>query len=390
VSKDNLNTNKKKGGRPKTSSVSRKSKTIGVCFSEHELYAIRHRAPKANLPVSVYCHDAILNGVIKEPLKKEELDLLRNLSNMGNNLNQLAKAAKFLSAKRIENEALPLLDAIKTIINKLIGKIVKGRSFKGCISYVLDDKNAHILATEGVLAIDTKSIINSFYMQSLLNPKLSKCVGHIPLAFSPDDKERMTDHFMERLAKEYMQEMGIKNTQNLIVRHSNTNHPHLHIVFNRVDYDGKTISDKNDRYRNEKVCKQLNGKYNLTCGKGKENVNVEKLKGAEQSKYEIYYAIKGILPKAKNWLQFEKALKQQGISIEYKLKGQTDEVQGVSFKKGEHSFKGSDVDRKFSYGKLNMQLGENNPVQEQQQEQQIATPKETGNMFFGKYHIKCR
>ena len=111
--------NRKKGGRPKASSVSRKSKTIGVCFSEPELYAIRHRAAKAHLPISVYCHDAILNGVIIEPLKKEELELLRNLSNMGNNLNQLAKAAKFLSAKRLENEALPLLEAIKTIINKL-------------------------------------------------------------------------------------------------------------------------------------------------------------------------------------------------------------------------------------------------------------------------------
>ena len=114
MSEDN-NDNRKKGGRPKKSTVSRKSKTIGVCFSEPELYAIRHRAAKANLPVSVYCHDAILNGVIKEPLKKEEL----NLSNMGNNLNQLTKTAKFLGVKRLENAALPLLEIMKNIINKL-------------------------------------------------------------------------------------------------------------------------------------------------------------------------------------------------------------------------------------------------------------------------------
>lgn len=258
----------------------------------------------------------------------------------------------------------------------MIGKIVKGRSFKGCISYVLGDKEAKILAADGVLETNTKSVINSFYMQSLLNPKLSKCVGHIPLAFSPDDKERMTDHFMERLAKEYMKAMGIENTQYLIVRHSNTNHSHCHIVFNRVDNDGKTISDKNDRYRNEKVCKQLKDKYNLTYGKGKENVNVQKLKGAEQTKYEIYHEVRAILPKAKNWQQFEEALKQQGISIEYKYKGQTDEVQGISFKKGEHSFKGSDVDRKFSYGKLNILLGESIPIQ---LEQQATTPIGTGS-----------
>ena len=114
--KDN---NKKKGGRPKKSSTHRKSKTIGVCFSEPELYAIQYRAAKAKLPLSVYCHDAILNGEVKEPLKKEELEVLKSLSNMGNNLNQLTKTFKFLSAKRLENEGLLLLEAIQTIINKL-------------------------------------------------------------------------------------------------------------------------------------------------------------------------------------------------------------------------------------------------------------------------------
>ncbi|GHU08914.1 mobilization protein [Alphaproteobacteria bacterium] len=111
--------NRKKGGRPKKSSVNRKSKTIGVCFSEPELYAIRHRAAKANLPLSIYCHDVILDGEIKEPLKKDELEVLRSLSNMGNNLNQLVKTAKFLSAKRLENRAEPILEEIQNIINKL-------------------------------------------------------------------------------------------------------------------------------------------------------------------------------------------------------------------------------------------------------------------------------
>ncbi len=255
----------------------------------------------------------------------------------------------------------------------MIGKIVKGRSFKGCISYVLGNKDAKLLCSEGVLETDTASIINSFYMQSLLNPNLSKCVGHIPLSFSPEDAPRMTDQFMERLAKEYMKAMGIENTQYIIVRHNNTAHPHCHIVFNRVDNDSKTISDRNDRYRNEKVCKQLKDKYNLTYGVDKDKVNIQKLTGAEQTKYEIYHSVKDILPKVKDWKQFESALNRQGISIDYKYKGKTDEAQGISFKKGEHSFKGSDIDRKFSYSKLNAILTGNSHHQEQQQ---VSVPKE--------------
>ena len=116
---DQDNPDKKKGGRPKKSPTNRKSKTIGVCFSEPELYAIRHRAAKANLPLSIYCRDAILSGVIKEPIKKEDLEVLRSLSNMGNNLNQLTRTAKFLNSKRLENQAFPLLESIEIIINKL-------------------------------------------------------------------------------------------------------------------------------------------------------------------------------------------------------------------------------------------------------------------------------
>ena len=241
----------------------------------------------------------------------------------------------------------------------MIGKIVKGKSFKGCISYVLGKDDAKLLDSEGVLNTDAKAIINSFYMQSLMNPNLAKSVGHIPLSYSKEDESRLTDAFMVKLAKEYMQAMKIENTQFIIVRHNNTDNPHCHIVFNRVNNEGKTISDKNDRYRNEKVCKQLKNKYNLTYGKGKDQTNIEKLKGAEKTKYEIYHTIKANLAKSGNWTQFERLLKQQEITIAYKYKGQTSEIQGISFKKGDYSFKGSDIDRRFSYSKLNNQLTAN-------------------------------
>ncbi len=108
---------------------------------------------------------------------------------------------------------------------------------------------------------------------------------------------------------------------------------------------------------------------------------MQKFKGAEQTKYEIYHAIKDALPDCKNWKQLEEHLKRQVISIEYKCKGETDKVQGISFKKGQYSFKGSEVDQKFSYSKLDSVLNENSYPQEVQQ--QISIPIDTGNTFSG-------
>ncbi|GHT28116.1 mobilization protein [Bacteroidia bacterium] len=221
---------------------------------------------------------------------------------------------------------------------------------------MLGKADAKLLDSEGVLLNDTKSIINSFYMQSLMNPALAKSVGHISLAYSKDDADRMTDEFMVKLAKEYMKAMKIGNTQYIIVRHSDREHPHCHIVFNRVDNDGKTISDRNDHFRNEKVTKALKEKYGLTFGEGKEKMHTHRLNEPDKTKYEIYHAVKSALKSARNWKQFEDRLNRENVSLKFKYKSKTDEVQGISFSKGDYSFKGSDIDRSFSYSKLNVAL----------------------------------
>jgi ABC-type metal ion transport system substrate-binding protein len=108
-----------------------------------------------------------------------------------------------------------------------------------------------------------ESIIRSFIAQSGLNPKVSRPVGHISLDFSTQDRDKLPNAKMVQIAQEYMSKMGIMDTQYIIGRHHDKEHPHIPIVFNRVDNNGKTIADKNNRYRSEKICKELTGKYGL-------------------------------------------------------------------------------------------------------------------------------
>lgn len=77
---------------------------------------------------------------------------------------------------------------------------------------------------------------------------------------------------MVGIAAEYLSGMGIRNTQFIIARHRDREHPHLHILFNRVDNDGRTVSDRNDRYRSERLCKELTVRHGLYFASGKENV----------------------------------------------------------------------------------------------------------------------
>jgi hypothetical protein len=173
----------------------------------------------------------------------------------------------------------------------------------------------------------------------------------------------MTNDFMLDLAHEYMDEMGIANTQYIVVRHHNTDHDHFHIVYNRIDNDLKLISVNNDYHRNVAACKKLKDRHGLTYGTGKEKVNRQKLTGAEKVKYQIHDEIAANLPKCADYADLEKRLRQAGITIQYKYRSGAEEssenIQGVSFAKGKMTFKGSQVDRKFSHANLSKAFNEN-------------------------------
>src|SRR5690554_401811 len=251
----------------------------------------------------------------------------------------------------------------------MMAKITKGSSFKGVIKYVIDEKKeTRILNSDGLRLKNLNTVIDGFVTQAGMNGRVSKQVGHVSLDFSAQDKEKLSDKVMVRIAHDYMQRMGITGTQYIIARHFDKEHPHIHLVFNRVDHNGKTISDSNDRYRSEKICKELTKKYGLYYSPGKENVKQHRLKEPDKSRYEIYEALKMVIPKCQNWKQLARELDKVGIKTEFKTKGNTSAVEGVKFRKGAYTFNGSKVDRMFSYSKIDYQL-KRNAQQSMQQEQ---------------------
>ncbi len=241
----------------------------------------------------------------------------------------------------------------------MIAKIVQGRGFKGAVNYVLDKKDARLLFAEGVRLKDKASVIQSFIAQSKLKPKISKPVAHISLDFSAQDKDRLIDRFMVGVAHEYLEKMGYANTQYIIARHHDTDHPHIHLVINRIDNEGNRISDKNEKLRNTKICMELTKKYGLYIASGKENVKEHRLKEPDKPKYEIYRILQSTIPKCRNWKELDAKLRKSGVTVELRKNGSTDKIQGVRFGKNGYEFNGSKIDRTFSYSKISCQLEQN-------------------------------
>ena len=242
----------------------------------------------------------------------------------------------------------------------MIGKQTKGTSFSGCVRYVLKEEKSKLLEAVGVNG-SPEQMAEQFELQALLNYKVKNIVGHTSLNFSPEDGEclKSDDALMLQIAHDYMKLMGIENTQYIIARHIDREHPHCHIVFNRVDNDGKTISDKNDFRRNEKVCKMLTAKYRLHFANGKDHIKEERLRPYDKAKHEIYKALKEELPTAHSWDNLKDALADREIDMKFKVSRTTREIQGVKFEHNGFSFSGSKVGREFSYLNIDNRLEEN-------------------------------
>lgn len=242
----------------------------------------------------------------------------------------------------------------------MIAKIVKGSSFRGVVNYILDKgKDAKILVCDSLFAEDKDTIAMSFEAQSKMNPRVTKSVGHISLAFSKEDEHRLTDRAMAGIALEYLKEMGITDTQVLIVRHFDKEHPHVHIAFNRIANNGRTISDRNERIRSARICKELTRKYSLYFASGKERVKQHRLKEPDKTKYGLYSILKTEVSRCGNWNILAVNLKKQGVDMRFKYKGKSDEVQGVVFSMNGYSFSGSKIDRRFSFSKIDTALERN-------------------------------
>ena len=272
----------------------------------------------------------------------------------------------------------------------MIGKIMKAASFSRCVHYVTGKEDARILTSDGVLLTTIQDIIDSFEFQRQMNPRISKPVGHIALSFLPEDKDKLTNETMTKIAREYMELMGIRDTQFLLVRHFDNGNPHCHLIYNRINNEGKTITDQNDFRRNEQITKRLKRKYGLTFSKGKGRTKTERLRGTEKTKYEIYRIVMNTLAQSTSWKEFMGHLKEEGVEMELVMRRKDGrdikDIQGICFIKDGYTFKASQIRRGMTFDKMDAVIKKNahkaqqGTIDNQPQARHYEQPKEEPNI----------
>lgn len=234
---------------------------------------------------------------------------------------------------------------------------ITAKGFGDSCSYLCQDEDrAQVLAVEGVRGHDWRLMAADFEWQHGLMPGKEKPVYHSVLSFPAG--ESIGDDRLVELGKRYLEKIGMENTQYALVKHTDTDHLHVHILANRVDNDGEPTGKGLIIERGIKAARELTDEYRLQQEEGKrlERTHREALHEPDAKRYRIYEAIGEVLPRCRELEDLEKELMLKGIAVRYRYAAEGGERQGISFRTENCSFKGSRVDKEYSLSGLKRTL----------------------------------
>jgi hypothetical protein len=238
---------------------------------------------------------------------------------------------------------------------------VKGKGFKGALSYNLSKVEkgvAEVLASTFSRDNNAQAILKEVNLVRMQRPNLAKYFYHTSLNFPVH--EDLPDDRMKAIAGDYLNAMGFGDNQHIIFRHFDADHPHLHILVNRIGYDGSLVSDSNDYKRSEQALRELEKKYGLTevisSKEAKERAmtksELEMMKRTDEpsAKLKLQVLVKEVMESKRdlNIQTFISKLEAKGVNVLFN-QASTGFVSGISYGYEGLQFKGAHLGNAYKW-----------------------------------------
>lgn len=238
----------------------------------------------------------------------------------------------------------------------MIGKQVKGKSFRGVLEYLHSKKESRLIA--GNMGGKTPRTLSAeFAVSRQLNPRLSKAVYHSSLSLPKT--EHLNDDQWSAIAEEYLLGMEFTDSQYVVYRHSDKDHDHIHIVASRIRItDGTTVNDSWDYVRSEKLIRELEIKYQLTPtlssnlkhqrGQTSGEMRLIERTGEESIRTKLQQTIDAETEKPITMPELVNRLKERGIDAKITFT-RTGKIKGISYQLDDVAISGTHLGKAYTF-----------------------------------------
>ena len=222
----------------------------------------------------------------------------------------------------------------------MIHKIIKGSYFKGALRYVLDPNKGLLIG--GTFSSHQSPFQIAQDMREVAGDRLRKPVFHAVLSLRPG--ESLSNDQWNEAARRYLAALGYDDAPYVLVRHTNREHDHVHIIASRVRYDGTVVSDRQDRFKGLAAVRELSREYGLSLGASS---SPRSLLAAE-----VRALVHGAADGRPSFTTFLTRLESAGIRVTVHASPGRKRIQGLSFGLDGTTFKASQLGRELSWSGL--------------------------------------
>jgi hypothetical protein len=227
-------------------------------------------------------------------------------------------------------------------------------------NYVLDENKGHELDRNLLCGVTPKEMVEEMKMIQDLNQKATNKT--FSLVLSPDikDGKNLSDDELKAMTREYLNKLGIDTQKQQFIAfvHTEKEHKHIHIIANRVQPNGKLISDHHIGKRGQWIAHEIAKERGLISAKEKmfENIkNIEQNKGdLKILKNEIFKKHQEVMrDKPITFDSYIKQMNSKGLEVKPIINKQG-EIQGFRIVdiESKNDFKASEINRSMSVGNL--------------------------------------
>lgn len=221
--------------------------------------------------------------------------------------------------------------------------ISKAKSIKGSVasvSYIQNDKGeAYELARQGIASSKPNDIMKEFRMMQESNKRCEN--NMISMVISPSSEKKFSNPELKSILEEHLKHLKLDKNQYLATVHMSTGKPHIHVLVNRIDYEGRAVSDQFISKKSQDMSELIAKKQGLLTAKDWKKINEQTFLPVKD---EIKNAHNFASSNSQSYDEYKELMQNRGVKVIDSI-NKNGELQGfkLAHKSSDLTFKSSEV-----------------------------------------------
>lgn len=263
----------------------------------------------------------------------------------------------------------------------MIAKVIKGSGFGGVLAYSLQEEKGYVIDSNLVNCKTAADYARKLASFKELNERVKKPVFHV--AISLEKGTKIDDETFKKIGADFLKGYGFNQpdkgmTPFVMIRHTDTEHPHIHIIASRIDTQGHCHNPGNDYKLVNNICRELEKKYGFNVVQStKPEIKTKQLEEINMRKRHVREGVKntdhrgnlvakikplmtGVGGGKRPFKSFVMELKKQGVELRFNTSKDFSRINGISYSYVENgekvTYKGSALGKGFTWSEVSKKI----------------------------------